>query len=246
MTNPDTLIEVEHAALKVLHQELARPMAVIESLYVLTGRCLNQIPPRPVALIPLAERVTNTLMKRLTNDVRAAELLAERGYALQAATIAAAAFEAAYTIAAIGNDEKEAKRWIEHQDPREFFLKPNESVTNACLKLEIPADMSQDVYDEVYRNFLAPFKHSNPTALRRYGYRPEDGRMQNGPDTSAAAIQDTWLVLEQIAWSVIIAMRSFAKYHLPSASEAYFNTGLKKVFDELSALQAEARSRWAR
>ncbi len=44
-------------------------------------------------------------------------------------------FEKAYCIAAIGNDEKMAKKWNEHDDPKGLFMPVKELVRFGLTKL---------------------------------------------------------------------------------------------------------------
>src|SRR4051812_5244361 len=113
----DSLGEAERQVGYELQPKLVAHAGVSERAFNAVGLVLSAAPEIPHSQVSLARRVVTVLMVRLSNDLRGVALLAFRGYALQAAALAASMFEVAHCIAYIGADEQRAAEWINHDDP---------------------------------------------------------------------------------------------------------------------------------
>lgn len=190
----ESLGEAEQAALETLDPELREHARLCGDAFNLVGLTLNRLPERLVDDIPSSEKVATVLLIRLSNDLLCASLLARRGYALQAVTLVAAIYEAAFTIAYIGSDEERAREWIEHEDPTRSFMDVRTMTKEGLAKLGTPnPDAQASVEYKVYRQ-LCMGKHSNPLLQKRYGYQRRESAVLavNGPDTSESSVRAAW------------------------------------------------------
>lgn len=108
--------------------------------------------------------VCNHLLARLANDLLALHLLAQGAFAMQAMSLAAALYETALTIAAIGSDEDLAKRWIYHEDTGRTIL----SIKQMAERAEARTGKHLGLYG-IYSG-LCIYKHINPVAQRDANY----------------------------------------------------------------------------
>lgn len=132
----------------------------------------------PQARLPRTKIVRWLLLQRIQNDLRCCIILVERGYALQAASLAAGIFEAWVTLGSIRTDE-DAVRWLNHDDEENSFGKIGR-LTEIALK-EYGHDGDYEKYYGQYRQ--------NP--ILGYKYEIETNSLQfcPGPDISEGAIR---------------------------------------------------------
>lgn len=121
MPEVDSLGVAEKQVADELWPKLSAHSSVTEKAFNTVGQALAAPPELPVSQVSLSRKVTTVLLVRLSNDLRAAALLALRGYALQAAALAGSMYEVAYAIAYIGSDESKAEDWVQHSDPTRPF-----------------------------------------------------------------------------------------------------------------------------
>ncbi|MGH9334158.1 MAG: DUF4265 domain-containing protein [Vicinamibacteria bacterium] len=210
------------------------------------GLTLNRMPERLVDDIHSSEKVATVLLIRLSNDLLCASLLARRGYALQAVTLVAAIYEAAFTIAYLGSDEERARNWIEHEDPTRSFMDMRSMTKEGLAKLGTPdPDAQANVEYKVYRQ-LCMGKHSNPLLQKRYGYQRRESSVfaMNGPDTSESSVRAAWLALEHGAALTYIALSSFFLSHLPKDLADELCPQLENIGAHRKKLEAKAKERW--
>src|ERR1700739_3527073 len=100
-----SLGEAERLAVDRLNPDLHEHGLISESLYNLIGRILERALNASLREFSQSRKVCTVLLTRLLNDHRCAALVALRGYAEQACTLAASVYEAAVTIAAVGSDD---------------------------------------------------------------------------------------------------------------------------------------------
>lgn len=154
--------DAELEAAKRLLPELEAHLNLISSVSNLMAQVASAVPPEPLSSTSQSRRVTATLLSRLSNDLRSIGVLALHGYSLQAASVAANAYETAYTIAAVSGDDDAASRWIQHEDPTHEFMPVLEATKLALKKIGHPdADGQAQVEYRVYRQ-LCMAKHANP------------------------------------------------------------------------------------
>ena len=103
-------------------------------------------------------RVQRTLLTRFADDLRAAYLLGERGYAFQAMTMAATALETGFAVAHIRFSERLAQRWLDWKDPHKAPWKVNDLISGA-----LEGDTSELTKGFRYwYTFFCWGKHANP------------------------------------------------------------------------------------
>jgi len=211
---------------------------------------LSAFPDIPIYALHRALHVVVKLLLRLSNDLRGTQILAMRGYPIQAASLVASMYEVAYTVAFIGDDEDLAQAWLDHDDPTTTFrnLWEMTHVVVAGLGILNPEARAKDSY-RVYRQ-LCLAKHANPVLEGRFGVEMQGGVMvsSNGPDTSEEAIRIIWFTLQHAVSLSLVAMVSFWSCHLrrhcPSDILMPLGNALEAVGARRDELQARAVRRW--
>jgi hypothetical protein len=109
-----------------------------------------------------AERL---LLRRLGEELRGVELLATNGHGYQAAGAAANLFEQAHHLAAVSDDEEQAKRFANWSDP---LKSPFGKVKDAFKNSGKARGWEKDRTEEEYKTYgmLCGFKHNNPVFFR--------------------------------------------------------------------------------
>jgi len=110
-----------------------------------------------------AKYVCANLLARIARDLLALISLAADGLSDQTSVVAASTYESAVTIGAIGNDDSEARRWLNHADRTRSI----ESVRELSLRSERNLRLDFQLY-ELYRT-LCVTKHGNPASQRHSG-----------------------------------------------------------------------------
>jgi hypothetical protein len=246
---PSSMASLEDAELEAL-QSLDVPLrehaALSSDAFNMVGRTLNSMSERPVTDISPSEKVVTVLLIRLSNDLRCASLLARHGYAIQAVTLVAAIYEAAFTVAYIGSDDERAREWIEHDDPTRSFKDVRSMTKEGLAKLGTPnPDAQASIEYKVYRQ-LCMGKHSNPLLQQRYGYRLRGNRVfaMNGPDTSEPSLRGAWFALEHGVGLTFVALSSFFLSHLSKAVADELWPQLEDIGARRKKLETLAKERW--
>jgi len=242
----EPLGDAERRALEVLEPELNRHGALTMFAFDVICTAVSRVPELPVLDVPLSTRVAVNLLVRLSNDLRCAALLALRGYAVQAASLVASMYEEAYTIAAIGSDDKLARQWVEHDDPTRTFGNVPTLTRHALAELGHPNPRAQArVEYRIYQQLCMP-KHANPLFQMQHGARLRDGSVvaMNGPDTSEPAIRAAWFALEHAAALVFVALASFVTNHVPREARDNLMTQVKTIGAGRKELEAAGIKRW--
>jgi hypothetical protein len=234
----------ETEAINILLPELKRHIALTELVSGAISYALSRLPRGiPLGEVPPSRRVAVALLIRIENDLRAITLLSVRGYGVQALSLAAAMYEAVYTLAAVGNDDGRAQQWLDHSDERKSFLSAKEATEEAFIN--IPGwEKLTDRHYAIYRVLCMP-KHSNPISLRDYGLEVKGDTVISamGPNVTEGGLKYSWLAIWAAVRLSLLAVSKFADDHLRE-----FRDDIKMkseiVFQGLSKLDAEARERW--
>jgi len=213
--NGEPLGDAERRAMKVLEAELSKHAALTELIFNVIGMVLSRAPETPIRNVPQSRKVVTNLFIRLSNDLRSASLLALRGYPVQAASLVASIYEVAYTMVAIGRDNKIAQQWIDYDDPTQLFRKIKTLTRDGLAKLGVLNRCQADTEYCVYQQ-LCMAKHANPRFQRQHGYQLKNRNVVavNGPDVSQAAIRAAWFALENSARLAFIALKSFVENYI--------------------------------
>jgi hypothetical protein len=116
-----SLAAVERDAAQFLEPELREHGLLNERVFNAIGEAANLAAELPLSQVSQARKVATVLLLRMRDDLRCAGLLELRGYQLQACSLVASIYEAAFAIAAIDSDDDLAQEWIDHDDPNHPF-----------------------------------------------------------------------------------------------------------------------------
>ena len=241
----ESIEEAEIQATKDLEPQLARHLALTDLGIDVIMLALSQAPDLPVLQVPQSRKVATGLLIRIANDARSAALVAMRGYALQACSIIASTYEAAYTIAAIGLDNELAQQWIDHDDPTRPFMEVRKMTHKALVELQVRDPDTQASVEYLNYRQLCMAKHSNPLLQKQHGYKLQGGDVVfiNGPDVSEYSVRAAWYALERAAQLASVAIASFVKNHIPTDRSAYVMEQVKALGTSRNELAAEAKAR---
>jgi hypothetical protein len=103
------ITDLEAAATEKLRVELQTPLMIAMRVFNLISPLINL----PGTKLPKDLFVRSLLLQRVQNDLRSTMILAEKGYSLQASSLAAGIFEGFATIGAIA-EEANAEQWLAH------------------------------------------------------------------------------------------------------------------------------------
>ena len=242
----ESIVEAEKAAIEILDPELRRHGKLNMHAFNLIGDVLNCLPENNIQDIPLSQKIATSLLIQLSNDLRAASLLALSGYAVQAVTLVSSMFESAYCIAAIGSDRDLAEKWVNHDNPTKSFMGVKAMVKKGIENLEHPNVLKQtEVEYRVYRQ-LCMAKHANPLFQMEHGFIVDDGEVvaMNGPNTSENTIRAAWFAMEHATALTFIALICFVKFHLQFEDNNELVGQILALGDARKQLESEAKNRW--
>lgn len=239
--------DVEARAIVELAPKLRDHLALTADAFTLVAELLAAVPVAPIKDLPRSLTVATKLLLRLSNDIRAIDLVAVHGYPVQACSLGAAAYEVAFTIGYIGGDDGRAQKWLDHDDPTSFPWDVWTMTRDTFTTLGVPDPQTQaDRAYRVYRQCCMA-KHGNPLLEGRFGLQVGDGRvmMSNGPNVSEQAIRVARFALELAAGaSAVTAIKSFLWHHLsryvPPAAFSRYVDRINALVARLMELDAAA------
>lgn len=241
--------ETEAAAVKTLSDELAAHNQLAVRAFNLVGSTCAALPVRPSSEVPKSCKVANTLLLRISNDLRGVTILANHGYGIQAAALAASLYESAYTVAYIGGDETLAEEWINHEDPKKPFRDVRSLTEKGLANLGFQTIKEQaEIEYKVYQQ-LCMSKHANPLFQMRHGIRVEDKERKfvlfNGPDTSPEAVRVCWFALEHSSAAAgLVAASSLVNNHVPPGRRQPLAREIEAMGRLRKRLEQKAKERW--
>jgi hypothetical protein len=218
--------ELELFAIQVMARELKEPLSVALGVLNLFGDIKVAAERSPKALF-----VTTRLLRRIQNDLRCCVLLAERGYPMQALTLASSIYEGWVTIGSI-KSEQEAEKWLNHKNEKASFGKISNLTYEALKAMVGNSDRAKEMYSQYQQLCMA--KHLNPVIERAGGFDP-------GPDTSQPAIMEGWRVLERTSAMAFFAILTAIDNEEPSLDIQEKANRVKTALDDLRAM---CRNRW--
>ncbi len=241
-----TLADLERDATQVLEPELREHGLLNERVFNAIGEAANLAPDLPLLQVSQSRKVATVLLLRMRDDLRCAGLLALRGYQLQACTLVASIYEAAFTIATIDSDDDLAQEWIDHDDPNRPFKQALTLTEMALRKLGIPDPEKHAALRYLVYRQLCLAKHLNPVFQRQRGLKLHGRQVsvKSGPDTSEEGVREAWFALEHAAGLAFVATASFVQNHVPAKSRAGLTEKLKSIEADVSSLSAKAQMRW--
>ncbi|MGO9605671.1 MAG: hypothetical protein ACLQAT_20175 [Candidatus Binataceae bacterium] len=158
----------------------------------------------------------------------------------------ASIYEAAMTIGVVGSDDHAAQEWIDHDDPNRPFRNIQNMTVEALRKLGAPdAEKNAARNYTIYRQ-LCMLKHLNPLLQKQRGYEIVEKRISinTGPDASEATVRIAQFALERAIGFAFTATAIFVKEHLGGIDIRNLVEQLRRVDDEVMALNDAAAKRW--
>ncbi len=242
----ESLADAEEKAFAKLKEELSDHYSLTEKIWSLMGEAIYQLHETPFNNMRSSLKVALSLIARIPNDLRCVAQSARYGYSIQAVSLTASIYEAAYTIAYIGGDDKLAQNWIEHNDPTRLF-KDIKTITKEGLKNLKVSNVEEQTSTEykTYRQ-LCLVKHSNPLFLKQHGFsRSGNSIFSNiGPDTSEPSVRTAWFAMEHASALSGIAITSFVSNHIPEAKRPTLVQKLNILGEKRKELESRAKERW--
>ena len=158
--------EVESAATAVARRELAGPIRAAEKVLNLVSEIhANDVAER----ISKVKAIRLLLLQRIQNDLRCCFILSERGYGLQAASLAAGIYEGWVTLANIRTAD-DARKWADHESENKGFGPIYDLTKSALEGVSDPEKFAGKIYGQYQQLCMA--KHLNPIIERGRGYAP--------------------------------------------------------------------------
>ncbi len=198
-------------------------MAIVEECEGLAYEYMAAVlkaPRQPIELV----RVHTSLLARVIEDLRVCVWTATRGYTMQAWSVAASCFEAAYSLGHIGTDVERAKQWLEHMnfDTVPWNVKDSVMGTAKFLKITNPVERQQlvDVEYSFYKR-LCMGKHVNPVTERerRWQLAPGTATLVLYPFYSSAILGQARMGLLLVTQAATVAILSFHQAHLGDSGD---------------------------
>ncbi len=244
------LQDAEREAAEVLATELGAHLTLAVDAFNMLSEVLSHTPRAPMKDLPPSLHVAVKLLLRLSNDLRCVEILAGRGYSVQAMVLAASMFEVAFAVAYIGSDDTLAQEWTKHDDPTRSFRDVYAMTREGLAKLEVDdLDLHARTEYKVYRQ-LCWAKHANPVLEKRVGIEVvgEVVVSMNGPSTAEDAVKAAWFALEHAVGLAVIAASSFLMKQLKEICSTDDYNRLVRLVDSIGtrrkALESDAIGRW--
>jgi len=239
----------ESHAISTLENELLNHIKLNMFAFDLIGIVINSLSAKNVRDVPLSQVICTSLITHLSNDLRAACLVAIRGYFAQTLTLVASLFEKAYSIAAISNDETIAQKWNAHNNPKKLFKPVKDIVREGLTNLGIKNVESQTIAEYRVYQQLCMAKHTNPLYQKPQSFEIENKNVvvTNGPMVNDNAIRSCWFALEHSAFLGYLALCSYSNSHLQDMKDEEY-TMISNEIDSLGEarkrLADKAKERW--
>jgi hypothetical protein len=235
-----TINELEQRAFQLLAGELSQPLQLANRVLNMISRVWGLDSP---GTLSKGRIVRTLLLQRMQNDLRCCQLMAERGYPLQAAGQAAGVYEGWVNIAAIV-DEPTALHWLSHDKETTSFGSIR-NLTERAFKTMIGNREKANLLYAQYQQ-LCMAKHLNPLVEGLRGFRVEDQglQFQAGPDVSEIGIAQAWFSLERAARFAFLGIAVFVHNDDELQATEELRTELVSLFAELEILQEFSVKRW--
>ena len=229
---------MESAAIAVARKELAGPIGAAEKVLNLISEIhANDVVER----ISKAKAIRLLLLQRIQNDLRCCFILSERGYGLQAASLAAGIYEGWVTLANIRTAD-DARKWADQESENKSFGPIYDLTKSALQGVSDPEKFAVKIYGQ-YRQ-LCMAKHLNPIIERSRGYAALGGaniQFRPGPDVSDIGIAHSWFALERACRFAFCALCTMAEIQETSLE---LRRKMQALEPELNVVQGEGTNRW--
>ena len=195
------------------------------------------IPDHVVGPQQLSLMAMRPLLARLQGDLRAIYLLAIRGYALAALSLAASLHEIAFITMYIGGNDSRARDWFAHSNPYRTYppITVKQIIEDVGQQLGLTAERIQQEYS-VYQQ-LCEAKHGNPRLQTRYGIVAFDEHqvIEQIPFYSDNTVVLCGVALWFASRALTLATMVFVNEHLPEAEREEIGRALDAHLEALNA-----------
>ena len=244
---PEPLDESERAAAEKIGTALPDHFTLAIFAFNLAGETAEQVPDDDRRQTDWALKVASHLLLRVSDDLRAAAIVARQGYPLQAAGLVAGLWEMALTSVYVGTDRERAKQWIEHMQPTSTPWKAKELCRAVVQRLQ--GSSPAEVEARLYRTYtqLCMAKHGHPQLQMQHVDSSEPGifSLRNGPDASDRALRTIAFALLHGSRLTLLAQGQFVLDHLPKNEATIRFLEIRKRLDnKAKELNKEAAERW--
>jgi hypothetical protein len=187
---------------------------------VATHSAVTEIPPSE------QKTVERALLRRLGEDLRAVELLAETGHGFQAITLTSSLFEQSHFLTYVSNSEAKAKEFLswDRRDKAMAISIKDLVRASGAIRLWSVERIAEEY--ETYQ-YLCGFKHNNPMFMRMI-LLPSD------PDRYLAQ-----LCLSDANWFVLTSLGLFVTFRFPG-------TECSSILDRCNVLLDETKKHYPR
>lgn len=238
---PDGVGRLEMEADRELSAEVRDHVGLCREVFNRICEVMESIPNGPS---PLARRVAQVLLIRIANDLRVASTLAQFGYVLQAATIVASVFELAFTIGYIGDVERRAVEWVDHEERRKPYRHVKVLVDTVAIERGLTEEIRACELD-AYAD-LCMAKHANPMLQQHYGVRESGDRVEIyvGPERGEPAVRAGWFALANAARLGCVALRYFISSNFDGEVKERLVVRVNECSARWEFLNRRALERW--
>lgn len=162
MSTPDQRFNAAHEEIAEFERRIAPHREALTQAICTIGLTLQELAREEGTTPPPTLRVHAALFAALGDQLHGILIVADRACPGPAATLAASAYEIAFTIAYIGTTEDRVCKWIEWDDPLRSVWSVPEMVQEVAAQLASVRDGDQ--VSRVYRHYsqLCAIKHANP------------------------------------------------------------------------------------
>lgn len=224
------LVEREEAARDQLDSDIEVGLDILREIILLIDR-INRCSSATVTADLGMRMVVTKLMYRLCDEVRCLMLIAERGYGMQAATLAASIYEIAFSSALINLDPRYAATWATHEEPTQPWMKTRK-LTDLVWSLANVSDAEERRQIDYKRyRMLCMCKHANPLFQRHSGTKVDEvdryggSKLANitftaGPDQSEGGTSVTLYALDCAVRYSLLAVQQAGRRAQPDQKAA--------------------------
>lgn len=246
MNNKPLINEGERIIEKELKNDLQLHIIGVNNTCNLIAKSIEAFPEMNLDEVTSSVKVVYTLLAKVMNDLRAAAIVAARGYSIQAATLASSLYETAFMIAYIGNNNERADKWIDHEDPKKLFINVYDLTKQGLKNIDVPnfKELAEIEYEK-YRQ-LCMVKHSNPLVQKSHVYTIEENSVvaNFGPETTEQSVRVSWFAIENAINCSMIGISSFINFHLCTNATTEIVTLFKDLKELYQVLNSKAVERW--
>lgn len=245
-----TIDEGEYLAEKFLKKPLEPYVEGLKLTISLLIETLTITPAQDYRELRSSFLVSNSLLIKCINDLRALWQLGSKGYPIQAATIASSLYETSFTIGAIADDDDRADNWIEHSKLTKVPLDTKVSVTMTLKKQleDVEPAVLESLVEEEYKKYrnLCMAKHGNPIIQKRHGITFQNGDFigEPGPEKTDEALKLICFAIETSISSVMTGVVTYINDHLANYDTSKLVRKYNRTKEAYSIMVDNSLKKW--